>query len=264
MDTSDPANVSSASEKSPVQGTAAVAKGLRLLKLIAKLDSNARSRDIQQASGLPRPTVHRLLNTLEHEGFVERNPMDGVYVIGRQLLQITQQARSQHSLPKRLHATLEAIGSASGETVHLAVPAGCHMTFIDKVESPEAVRMASYIGMPVPMHSTSVGKAYLAALPLEVRERYLDQLTLEAVTPRTITDRGRLADELALTASRGYSVDDEENEAGIICFGRAILDPDGTPSSAVSVSVPRYRLPTDGERTISSLIARLCEESGFG
>ncbi|CAD5261544.1 MULTISPECIES: IclR family transcriptional regulator [Halomonadaceae] len=246
-----------------VQGAAAVTKGLRLLQVIAELGVDATIRNIQARLGMPRPTVYRLLNTLEQERFVERNPLGGEYVLGRELLRLTHQSLARSSLQERARATLRAIGKQTGETVHLGVPFGCHMTFVDKVESPEAVRMASYIGMPVPMHSTSVGKAYLAALDEATREQYLAQLTLEPVTHRTCTTLEALRNELTLTRERGYAIDDQENELGIICFGQAVRGADGRVEGAISVSVPRYRLPDDGHQRILECIHSLCSDAGL-
>ncbi|GEN26135.1 IclR family transcriptional regulator [Halomonas cupida] len=244
---------------SGVQGAAAVIKGLRLLQVIPELGAEASPKNIQHRLGLPRPTVYRLLNTLEQEGFIERNPLGGEYVLGRQLIHLAQQSLSRSSLRERVRGVMQRVSSETGETVHLGVPYGCHMTFIDKVESVEAVRMASYIGMPVPMHSTSVGKAWLAALDDEACEQYLQQLKLESVTAKTITDLDALRQELALTRQRGYSLDDEENELGIICFGHAVLGVDGRAAGAISVSVPRYRLSDELAEHIVRTIRRHLE-----
>ncbi|QFT83664.1 Acetate operon repressor [Halomonas sp. THAF12] len=246
-----------------VQGAAAVTKGLRLLQVIPELSEHASAGNIQRRLGLPRPTVYRLLNTLEQEGFIERNPLGGEYVLGREILRLAQQTIAESSLQQRARSTLKAIGRETGETVHLGVPVGCHMTFVDKVESPEAVRMASYIGMPVPMHSTSVGKAYLGALDEPTREQYLSQLQLDPVTHRTHTSLDSLREELRLTRERGYAIDDEENEPDIICFGLAVRGADGNIAGAISVSVPRYRLQDDDEARIVGIIRGQCHTVGL-
>lgn len=250
-------------QRPTVQGAAAVTKGLRLLQMIAELGDDATIRQIQTRLGMPRPTLYRLLNTLEQECFVERNPVGGEYVLGRELLRLTQQSLARSSLQERARGTLRAISKQAGETVHLGVPFGCHMTFVDKVESPEAVRMASYIGMPVPMHSTSVGKAYLAALDDATREQYLAQLTLEPVTHRTCTTVDELRKELTVTRERGYAIDDEENELGIVCFGQAVRGAGDRVEGAISVSVPRYRLTDDGQQRILACIRSLCRDAGL-
>lgn len=243
------------SAQGPVQGSAAVVKGLQLLQIIPELEEAATVKGIQQHLGWPRPTLYRLLNTLEREGFLERNPLGGEYVLGRQFIHLARRSLRAGSLQERVRGALQRIGRETGETVHLGVPSGMHMTYIDKVESAETVRMASYIGMAVPMHSTSVGKAYLAALDESERERYLEQLDWEPVTARTIVDAARFRRELRETRRRGYAIDDEENEAGIICFGLAVTEVDGRVAGAISVSVPRYRFD-DGKAERIVAIAR--------
>lgn len=247
----------------PVKGAASIIKVLRVLQTIPQLDRGATARRIQEKMGLPRPTIYRLLNTLEQEGFIERNPINGEYVLGTQMIHLSQRAISQHPLQERVRTTLRAIGEATGETVHLGIPYGTHMTFVDKVESSQSVRMASYIGMPVPMHSTSVGKAYLAALDEETREQYLPRLTLSLITPRTLSTLEALREELARTQERGYAIDDEENEIGIVCFAQVIHGADGQIAGAISVSTPRYRLKEDGEARTIDAIRKHCREAGL-
>lgn len=241
-----------------VQGAAAVIKGLRLLQVVPELGEAATIKGLQRHLNWPRPTLYRLLNTLEQEGFLERNPLGGEYVLGRQFIHLARRSLRSGSLQERVRGVLQRIGRETGETVHLGVPSGRHMTYIDKVESAETVRMASYIGMAVPMHSTSVGKAYLAALDESERERYLEQFDWEPVTARTIVDGARFRRELRETRQRGYAIDDEENEAGIICFGLAVTQADGRVAGAISVSVPRYRFEDNkAERIVAAARAAL-------
>ena len=115
--------------------------------------------------------------------------------------------------------------------MHLAVPAGAEMVYIDKLESPGPVRMVSRVGAGVALHSSAVGKAYLAGEA--ERERLLDGLPLEARMPSTLASLPALRAALAETAARGYAVDDEENEPGIVCYGVALRDAGGRwPASA--------------------------------
>ncbi|WP_235040049.1 IclR family transcriptional regulator [Vreelandella profundi] len=233
--------IDSITQRPPVQGAAALVKGLRVLQVIPELGPDAHAKNIQERLGLPRPTVYRLLKTLEQEGFIERNPLSDEYALGRQLIHLAHQSLTRSNLRERVRGVMHEISKQTGETVHLAIPYGYHMTFIDKVESADAVRMASYIGMPVPMHSTAVGKAYLAALSEEACEQYLTRLKLEPITVKTLTNLKDLRGALAVTRKQGYGIDDEENELGIICFGQAVNGVDGRVSGAISVSVPRYR-----------------------
>lgn len=114
------------------------------------------------------------------------------------------------------------------------------MVYIAKVESPQSVRLVSRIGSRVPMHCSAMGKAILAHLPVPERTPPLGPL--EARTPRTITSEARLVAELDEIRQRGFSIDDEENEAGVRCIGAAVLARNGEPLGAISVSGPAGRL----------------------
>jgi DNA-binding IclR family transcriptional regulator len=114
----------------------------------------------------------------------------------------------------------------------------------------------------MPLHSTSLGKAMLAALPDEVREGTYTRMDLSPRTDRTIRDLPTLREEIRRTQLRGYSTDDRENEPFGACVGAAIVRADGRPVGAISVSGPYFRiqdrLPFFGERAraVASAIAR--------
>ncbi len=87
--------------------------------------------------------------------------------------------------------------------MHLAVPSDIEMVYIDKLESPQAVRMTSRVGTRVMLHASSVGKTYLAALPDGERAALLGRLKLPWMTPQTITRRKDLEEELEAGAIAG-------------------------------------------------------------
>ncbi len=136
---------------------------------------------------------------------------------------------------------LQTLRDATRETVHLAVRSGSEMVYIEKLESPHAVRMASRIGTRVTLYSSSVGKAWLASLDAPARDLLLKDLTLQRFTPNTIVERDALLAELDTTRARGYAEDREENEAQIFCYGCAIVAPDGSPVACISISIPLFR-----------------------
>ncbi|WP_018719095.1 IclR family transcriptional regulator [Arhodomonas aquaeolei] len=248
---------------SATRGAATFVKGLRLLQTIAALPGPARLKDIQRASALPRATLYRLLGALEGERFVVRDPLHGGYLLGPELARLGYQSRIQNDLPRGAREALVAIRDATGETVHLAVPRGDVMVYVDKVESLASVRMASMVGNQVHMHASAVGKAFLAALAPEALDRYAGRLALEPMTANTVTGLPALRAALETVRAQGYAVDDEENEPGIVCFGRALYGVDGQPLASVSVSVPRYRLGDDWAHRYAGPIRTACEAAGL-
>ena len=200
-----------------VAGAAAFAKFMTVLQAVAAAahrgGAGARLR-LSQAHGLPDPG--RAGRAGHADGKRRRLSPRAAPA------QLASRSWSQFDLRAALAPELQALRDATGETVHLAVPAGAEMVYIDKLESPGPVRMVSRVGAGVALHSSAVGKAYLAALGEAERERLLDGLPLEARMPSTLASLPALRVALAETA-RGYAVDDE-NEPGIVCYGVALRD----------------------------------------
>lgn len=126
--------------------------------------------------------------------------------------------------------------------MHLAVFSNDAMLYVDNIESRERVRMKCSLGVSVPLHTTAVGKAYLAFSPQDQRESALERLRLDDVTGHSITSRDVLRTQIADAARRGWTTDEEENERDIFCFGAPILDRRGHAVAAASISIPRFRL----------------------
>jgi DNA-binding IclR family transcriptional regulator len=115
--------------------------------------------------------------------------------------------------------------------------------YLDRVESPQRVRVASNIGHREPLHGSAVGKAILAYLPEEQLETVIATAGLPPITRRTITDPAELRAELAKIRARGYTIDNMEGEDGVRCIGAPVLDRRGEVIGSVSIAAPAHRMP---------------------
>lgn len=230
----------------PVQGAQSFSRSMAVLQRIADHSTGPGVADLARQLDLTRPTLYRILASLEAEGLI-RQRGDKRYGLGSRLIGLAHRALAQQDIRLLARDTLVTLRDETGETVHLAVRMLDEMVYIDKVESPELVRMASTVGTRVPFHTSSVGKAFLAALPEADSEAVIGRLDLAAVTDRSVTDAETLRARVATARRLGYSSDEEENETGIVCFGAAIRDSGGMPVASVSVSVPNFRLRDDRE-----------------
>jgi len=228
-------------EAKVVAGTAAFSKFMTVLQRIADADTPPTVAALANAVGFPRPTVYRIVAALAAEGLIAEGVDDGTYTLGPRLISFASRSWERSSLRAASAQVLAQLRDATRETVHLAVPSAHGMVYIDKLESPQTVRMASRIGTRVTLYSSSVGKAYLAALPADVCDSLIEQIEFARFTPNTIASRARLRKEIKASAERGYALDNEENELQIFCCGAAIRDPHGAPLGCVSISMPLYR-----------------------
>lgn len=223
-----------------VQGAASFSKFMTVLQVIADNPGKFDIARLTATARFPRATTYRIVAGLAAEGLVMQN-RDGTYTLGYRLIQLASKSWEASDIRTAARPFIEALRDATKETVHLAVPSGNGMAYIDKLESPNAVRMMTRIGARVEFHSTSVGKAYLAALPEERALKIIAGLELRPFTEFTFTDPDLFLDEVRKTRDRGYSYDHEENERDIRCFGSAIYDRSGEPVAGVSISIPLYR-----------------------
>ncbi|APW37450.1 IclR family transcriptional regulator [Rhodoferax koreense] len=244
-----------------VAGTASFSKFMHVLQLVADwndADEALNVTALMRASGYPRPTVHRIVAGLVAERLLVEVPRSNTLALGPRLIQLASRSWGRSELRLAAVDELKRLRDITGETVHLAVPNGRSMVYIEKLESPSAVRMASRIGTSVSLHATSVGKAYLAALETPALEPLLKGLPLPRYTPNTSTSLAALRTQLEATRARGWSVDNEENEAGIFCFGAVIRGHRGAPVAAISVSTLIFRQKDNPEQAYVAPLLEAC------
>ncbi|MBV7484293.1 IclR family transcriptional regulator [Bordetella sp. BOR01] len=241
-----------------VAGTAAFSKFMHVLQLVADTPQAMTVAELGKLSGYPRPTVYRMVGALVAEGLLAEHPATGKLTLGPRLIQLASRSWGRSELRLAAVEHLKHLRDVTGETVHLAVPSGQHMVYIEKLESPSAVQMNSRIGTSVSLYSTAVGKAYLSMLDDAARQAALDTLPQPFArhTPNTVQDLAALGHQLEQARQRGWAVDDEENELGIYCFGAPIFGQNGMPVAAISVSTLRFRQKADPQ---SAYVAPLLE-----
>lgn len=217
----------------------ALVKGLALVDMIARAGEPVRLPDLVSASNLPRTTVLRLLDALcEHS--VLRVARDGRYQLGSQLAVWGQRYLDRLDIREAALDIMQQLAAETTETCFLGMREGHEVRYVGKVGGSHAVRLAAEVGSRMPLHSTGIGKALLAFAPQEVVDGLLAQ-PLEARTANTITSPAGVGRELAAIRSRGYAIDDVENEEGVRCVAVPVRGPAGDVVAALSVSAPAYR-----------------------
>lgn len=225
-----------------VPGTASFSKFMNVLQMIADNPGSFTAAQLYKHAKLPRGTAHRIVAALMSEGLVAEDFRTGFLEVGPRLISLAARTWDRLDLRGIALDDIRTLRDTTEETVHLAVPSGREMVYVDKLESLKAVRMNSQIGARISLYATSVGKAYLAALSARERSDLLAGVELRPLTDHTLVDRDALEKDIAETTARGYSIDREETELDIICYGCAILSREGKPIGCVSITVPKYRL----------------------
>lgn len=235
-------------------------RALHVLRAIAAAPDGLILRDVARGVGLPVSTAHRLLTTLESERFVRANPDTGAWTVGPEAFAVGQGFVRARDIAALARPRLRALAQRWSETASLYVEAESGLVCVAQVESRQMVRAVARVGAVVGLHCTGAGKALLAALPAAERAGVLATLDYAPRTARTLRDRPALEQALAETRARGWAVDDEELVEGVRCAAAAILDHEGRPLAALSVSGPVGRVTQPSLDAMGAAVAATAAE----
>jgi len=231
----------------------------RTLDILEELASGPASlAELSTRLRIPKSSLHSVLRTLEHRGWVDIDPSRSAYSLGMRALLIGSSYVDTDPTVLRTSDIMDKLAADTGETIHLARLEGPDVVYLAKRESVHPLRMFSAIGRRLPAHATALGKAMLAELPDERVAGMLPE-HLSASTTHTITSRDELLKHLEGVRRAGYAIDAEEAGLGLRCF--AVTLPFTSPSKdAVSCSVPVARIDEAKERYIVNLLLQARQE----
>lgn len=209
--------------------------------------------EITEGVDISKPTVLKILTTLEFLNFVYRDEVNKTYYIGTAMIGYSEKALSGLDITKIAKPYLTKIRDITGETVHLGIEEHNEIVFLEKIEGNRSVALKSRVGGDLPMYCSSMGKATLATKTKEEIEKYADSVDFLPRAENTITNKARLLKEINDARKCGYAIDDRENENEVMCIGAAI-EKDKHVYGAFSVSVPAYRMTPDQQQKIIDLV----------
>lgn len=235
-------------------GVQSLQRAFDLLEGLADAGGNASLSELATGTGLPLPTIHRLIRTLVALGYV-RQDTNRRYALGSRLIRLGEGASRQFGTWAR--PLLAELVEAVGETANLAVLEGDEVVYVAQVPSPHSMRMFTEVGRRLLPHGTGVGKAMLAQLPAsEVRE-LVERTGMPAYTPNTLTTVPALLADLTAISDSGYATDESEQELGVRCI--AVPVPNAPAPAAVSVSGPEGRLTKEAVSRIAPVVQDVAE-----
>ncbi len=191
--------------------------------------------ELTRQTGLPAPTVHRMLGELAAWGALERGD-DARYRIGLRLWELGALAPRGQGLRERALPFLEDLSQITHENVQLAVREGGELVFVERIAGSGAVPVLTRVGGRFGLTATGVGLVLLAHAPTEVQQEVLAR-PVERYTERTVTDPDVLRHMLADVRTRGFSVSDRQVTLDALSVGAPIHDGRGQVIAAVSLVV---------------------------
>lgn len=228
-----------------VNGDTPAMRLFALLELIASKDQFVSLQGLVEEIGVPKPTLHRMLQQLEAGGLLVRQADGRHYGTGVRLRRLAENLLLNATQHGARHAVLSQLVEEIGETCNITAVSGNEVIYLDRVETVEPLRFYLRPGSRVPVHCSASGKIFLAQMSPNQRRKLLGHAPLKRYTPNTLTDLDALEEELARVRRDGFALDDEEFLPGLVCVAVLVASGTGRSNLAVAVQAPVVRLTTD-------------------
>jgi DNA-binding IclR family transcriptional regulator len=209
----------------------AFGQGRRVLKLAEAAD----------VAGITKASAQRCIHTLEVLGYLRRDRRSTGWMLTPRALGIAHAYLAGYRLVEQAQQHLVDLNRATGESVSLSEPDGTDMVFVARFPSHKRFLIHMPIGRRLPMYCTASGRAYLSALPGAEAQQLLQQSSLRALTPMTVTDPRRIQELIATAHVDGYSYSDQECYRGDVTVAAPVIGEGGHPIAAVNISAPISR-----------------------
>lgn len=229
---------------------------LRIIEAVAtspEIGVSDLSRQLQQ----PKTTVQRGLMTLHEAGWIRpTNEPRRRWKITSKLFMLSRSAETEARLRRAALPIMQSLRDETQETTHLMVREERHLVLIERVDSPLALRTVRDLGSRSPLHTSANGKAYLAHLSAREQEDYLGG-KLTALTENSKTDPDAIRRDLTQIRKLGYATNLGELDPHVHAVAAPVMNQDGRPIAAMSISCPASRLPVEkmpllGEKVIAA------------
>ncbi len=219
-----------------IEPVRAVVRAFSLIEALAKDDGKAKGiKELSELTKLSKGTVHRLITTLVHLGYVDRN-QDSKYSLGLKLTSLSAVILNHLEVVNVAQQELNDLAKETNLTAHLATIDNDDLLYMAKANSNLSIQTTSYVGQRSYLHSTSLGKAICAFLPKERVEQSLLSKGMPQFTNKTIHTIEDYFVELERVRKNGYATDDEENEKYVRCIAAPIFDHTNHVIASISVS----------------------------
>jgi DNA-binding IclR family transcriptional regulator len=218
----------------------AVDNVLRLLRMFEKHEI-LRVNQVAREMELSRSTVHRMLATLGHHGYVQQDEFSRGYRPGPALVDLGLAVLRSIDIRAAAQVTLAKLRDLTNESVHLVVLRDTQVLFLDSVESRQMLRTGSRIGWTLPAHATAAGKVLLAALSEDELSALYSAGRLETPTPNTVATLEGLRAQLAEVRKLGYAVNNAESEVDVSAVALGVRQRTGPTRVAIAITAPLSR-----------------------
>lgn len=216
-----------------------LARGLAVIRAFDADHPRRTLSEVARHTELTRATARRFLLTLAELGYVRTD--GSVFWLTPRVLELGYSYLSSLSLPELAGPHLEALAERVRESSSVSILDGDDVVYVARVPVRRIMTVSINIGTRFPAYATSMGRVLLAGLGPDELDAYFERVRLTALTERTLLTPAQLRAELDRVRAAGYSVVDQELEAGLRSLAAPIRDETGTVIAAINVSTQSAR-----------------------
>lgn len=233
----------------------ALTKGLIIIETLMECDQIGVT-ELSKVLNVNKSSAYRLLSTLQERDFVEQDPGTGKYKLGMKLARFRMKILEGIDLRKISLPFLKRLTETTRETSTISIMNEYQGIVVEKQDSPEKISANIVIGLIEPLYCTALGKIHMASLPEEEQERLLASLNLIDYTPKTLTDKAQILEEIKRVKTRGLAIDDEEYSLGMRCLAAPVYNHKSEVIAAMGISGPVSRIRTEKLQDLSAIVKK--------
>jgi IclR family acetate operon transcriptional repressor len=237
-----------------------VDRAMSLLDALGEDEEGYRLTDLAIRTGLSPSTAHRLLTTLEQRRFVEFDPSDNIWHVGRQTFAVGSAFIRRRNFVAPALPYLRRLRDLTHETANLGVADDGEVIVLTQVESREIMRAITRVGGRAPMVTSGIGKAILATYSDEDVVAIIQRHGMKRLTPKSVVRAGELRAALEAVRRDGYAVDDQEFLMGLRCVAAVVYNDQAEALAAISVSGLASRVPSERVPELGRLVREVAQE----
>ena len=243
-------------ESDKVEGNTPTLRLFALLEVIAEKDSYFSLQSLSEELGIPKPTLHRMLQQLESARMIIRDGDGRQYSTGRRLHQMAENLLLNNTIHGSRRAVLRHLVQDIGESCNITACSGSEVLYLDRVETVAPLRFYLHPGSRVPLHCSASGKLFLAQMSPSQCRRLLESAPLEKYTPNTLTTYAALEKEIEQVRRQGYAMDNEEFLPGLICIAVLVPGENGKSNMGIAAQSPVMRIDKEKALTFLPVLRR--------
>jgi IclR family KDG regulon transcriptional repressor len=231
----------------------AAEKMLDILELMAKENKYFSVAEISSRLSITSNSVFRIMKELEEKKYIQKNPIDSSYQLTAKLYYLGSSIGNRIALKNVAEGSIHMLRDTTRETTLLTKLGSYGRTLVvDQLESLEAIKFLSTVGLEYPSHTSAMGKAMQAFSSPSLLQQYIENNELCAPTSSSIADQSKM--ELELIRSKGYATDIEESCEGLRCIGAPIFNATGEVEGAIGISGPIFRMSKENMKKYSKIV----------